>query len=217
MLNRVSVSKKLDLFFKQGKQIYYKKAETIISRETDKPKYIYFLKKGYVHQYTITSTKSINMNIYKPNSYFPLSFIFNHVPNIYSYEAITDAVMYSVTRSKFLLFVKENPDVLFDLASRLSTGLNTMIKVIESLMSFDSSDKMIRILLTCAERFGVRQKDEIIIDVPLTHSDIANMVGISRETATREIGDLTKLKFIRKVNGRYRLRKPEKLEKRLKD
>lgn len=216
MKSSVNISE-LNRFFGEGKRIFYKKNETIISRETEKPKNIYFLKKGYVHQYTKTATKTININIFKPHMYFPLINIFGNITNKYSYEAITDVETYVVSHHKFTGFMKKNQNVMYDLAGRLSASLNMMTQVIESLMSFDSSDKVIRILLSCAMRFGVQKNSDTVISVPLTHADLANMIGISRETVTRELVELTKSDLIKKVKDKYVLSNISELKKRLKD
>lgn len=216
MKSTVNVST-LSRFFNEGKKVFYKKNETIVPRETDRPKFVYYVKKGYVHQYTITATKTINMNIFKPHMYFPLINVFGNIRNKYSYEAITDVEAYAVSRHKFFVFVKNNPNVLYDLAGRLSESLNMMSQVIESLMSFDSSDKVIRILLSCALRFGVIKNSHMVINVPLTHADIANMIGISRETVTRELVELTKLNLVKKVKDKYVLNNVEELRNRIKD
>jgi len=50
--------------------------------------------------------------------------------------------------------------------------------------------KVASIIIICAERFGRKRGKKIVIQVPLTHNDIANLVGITRETASLELKKL---------------------------
>jgi CRP/FNR family transcriptional regulator len=58
------------------------------------------------------------------------------------------------------------------------------------------------------ERFGVPDSRGTIIQVKLTHSDIANFASLSRETATRMINRLVKADEIEALDHKYILLKP---------
>ena len=45
-------------------------------------------------------------------------------------------------------------------------------------------------MLICAERFGKKVGRDVVIQVPLTHKDIANLVGMTRETVSIEMKKL---------------------------
>lgn len=45
-------------------------------------------------------------------------------------------------------------------------------------------------ILNLAERFGEKHGQEIVINVPITHQDIADSINMSRETASRALGQL---------------------------
>lgn len=57
----------------------------------------------------------------------------------------------------------------------------------EYLAYADADQKIASIILICADRFGKEINGTIKIEVPLTHKDLANLVGITRETASVSI------------------------------
>jgi CRP-like cAMP-binding protein len=50
--------------------------------------------------------------------------------------------------------------------------------------------RLAHVLLELAETFGVRDSRGVIVNVRLTHRDLAGMVGITRETASFAILEL---------------------------
>ena len=57
----------------------------------------------------------------------------------------------------------------------------------EYLVFGNACNKVASILLICAERFGQKMAYGTLITIPLTHKNIANLVGITRETTSVEI------------------------------
>ena len=59
-----------------------------------------------------------------------------------------------------------------------------------------SSGKLARLLLSCAPR-GAQQTAELALQSAMTHEEMAQRIGSSRETVTRLLGDLRKKRLIR--------------------
>lgn len=98
--------------------------------------------------------------------------------------------LYQAPRDEFVKFVKANGDVLFELTSRILIRLYGLLRRMEYLVFGNAYNKVASIISICAERFGSVGKDGIEIGVPLTHKDIANLIGVARETASIEIKKL---------------------------
>ena len=63
------------------------------------------------------------------------------------------------------------------------------------------------------KRCCIREKIRgIIIRVPLTHKDIANLIGLTRETTSIEIKKLEKLRVLKKESGRFLIKNVTKLK-----
>jgi CRP-like cAMP-binding protein len=61
-------------------------------------------------------------------------------------------------------------------------------------------------LIQLAPSHGAVQGDGLLIDLPLTHELLADMVGSTRETVTRSLARLAQEGGIRQVRGRYVIR-----------
>jgi CRP-like cAMP-binding protein len=51
-------------------------------------------------------------------------------------------------------------------------------------------ERLVSFLLTMSNRFGVKTKDGLVIEVPLKQQDIASSINASRETTSRELTGL---------------------------
>src|SRR6185436_4984928 len=113
------IAEKLERFFSQFKHQTYKKGE-ILLRVNDEPSGIFYLQTGTVKQYAISKKgEELIVNIFKPLAFFPMGLAINKTSNDYYYEALTDIAVYKAPKEKVVTFLKENPDVLYDLLSRI--------------------------------------------------------------------------------------------------
>lgn len=190
------ISDRLNLFFEQFKQFDYKKHE-IILRPYDMPSGIFYLQKGYVRAYsTSREGKELTIIIFKPEDVFPYSWAISNIQNKYYYEAMTLVEVRRVSKEELLNFINNNPDILFTLSNRIVVRMMGLAQRMEYLVFGNAYKKVASILLICAERFGIREKNNVAIQVPLTHKDIASLVGVTRETASIEMKKLEKRELI---------------------
>jgi CRP/FNR family transcriptional regulator len=85
-----------------------------------------------------------------------------------------------------------------------------MIKV----LSFEDAEQRIRVVLkNIGDQFGVKDPRGIIINLKLTHKDIAEHANTARETVTRSISRFVQSGEIEILEGKYILLKPAFLKK----
>ncbi len=88
--------------------------------------------------------------------------------------------------------LRTEPDMVFTLLKGLVRRLRETDKKIESLALMDVYGRVARLLSQMAtDRQGVQ-----VIEEPLTHQEIANMVGASREMVSRILSELVRGEFI---------------------
>lgn len=180
----------LDIFFSKFKPLHYKKGE-VIFRAGDQPPGIFYLKAGYARVYSFSrSGEELSLILFKPGDIFPVSWAMNPAPIGYFAETMTTAELWRVSRNQFLEFVKDKPEILFELTRRMLERFLGLMKRMEHLVFGNARSKVASILLICAERFGKKIGGNIVIDVPLTHNDIATLVGMTRETVSIEMKKL---------------------------
>lgn len=184
-------------FFSQYKKITYRKGETIM-RADDQPQGIYFLTKGYVRIYSIARDgEELTLLLLKEYDFFPVRWAITSEPVRYYYQALTPVQVYRAPKQAFLAFLHENPETFYSFSERIFLRLGALMKRIEYVVFGTSDAKVASILAMCGERFGTIKGKEIVIDLPLTHQDIASLVGMTRETVTHAIDKLKQRGVIR--------------------
>lgn len=71
-------------------------------------------------------------------------------------------------------------------------GVSGVLDIMEQLMFNSVYEKVIGLLLIFAQRFGKRKSRGVVLDVKLTHQDVASFIGAIRETVSVEMQSLKK-------------------------
>ncbi|MBI4058055.1 Crp/Fnr family transcriptional regulator [Candidatus Microgenomates bacterium] len=184
-------SRKLSDFFARHKRFTYQKGETIL-RAGDIPQGVYFLERGYVRLYSLSSEgKDLSLIIYQPGDVFPVVWaFFGGEPSIYYFEALSLVVMRRAPREIFFEFIRTHPDVLLEITQHIIGRFLMTLQRMEYLTFGDAYAKIASIVMICADSFGRKEGKSIVIQVPLTHEDVASLAGVTRETASIELKKL---------------------------
>ena len=128
--------------------------------------------------------KELTINIFKPGSYFPMLWAIGNISNDYYYQAITAVEVFRTPKEDLLTFLNHHPDELMSLTRRILSGLDKLIVNMQVLLNGDADKKISSILTYLARNLGEKKENTICISVPLTHQDVANYSGVSRETTS---------------------------------
>jgi len=191
-------------FFKQNKPFLYKRREVILRGE-EIPHGIFYLEKGYIKNYFVSANgEEFTFIIYRKGDFFPIAWTFNDTRKAYYFEAMTPCVLYKKGRPEFLKFLNENPDILLHIMGKITRRLDGLLERMEHMAFGNAYNRVCSIIYILGERFGTKSIDgsKIILNVPLTHKDIANLLGTARETVSVEIAKLKKEGVI-KSSGKY--------------
>lgn len=209
----INVAKKLDEFFQKYKIRKYKKNQLLVT-PGKKPPGVFYLKEGIVRQCAISSTgEETTLNIFKPNSFFPMAWVLSNTLNPYYLESGSQVTAWLAPKSDFLNFIKNNPDILLDLVKRIYAGLDGYFLRMESLMQGSAKTKLVTELLIYAKRFGKNIKEAG--NIKITEKDLAAGAGITRETVSRELQKLKKKGILSFNKGFLTIENISKLEKEL--
>ena len=183
------IHKKLAEYFSTQPKKTIKKGSIIILPDTD-PAGVSFLLDGIVEQYHITPQgNKIVVNIFKPPAFFPMSWAINGTPNTYFYAALTDITYQQAGAEPPVAFLKNNPDVAFDLLSRVYRGTDALLRRLVLIASGMATSRLIFELLIEAYRFG-DPGEEDTIRIRVGQSALAARSGLARETVSRELHKL---------------------------
>ena len=167
----------------------YPKGQILMSADED-PEHIYYLVKGRVREYDISYRgDEVIVNLFKPGAFFPMSWAINRTANKYFYKTEIETELHVVPADDALEFLKRNPDVLFDLMSRIYRGMDGLLGRIVHLMSGTAKSRLTYELIVECRRFGETTKDGIY-KLDVNEVDLAARSGLSRETVSREMQTL---------------------------
>lgn len=181
-------------FFENYPLRRFDKGEVLI-RPEERLENIFYLVEGSVIQYDISSAgNEVVVNAFKPGAFFPMSLAINHKPNYYYYEASTSVTVRIAPAERIVEFIKEQPDVMFDLLSRVYSGTDGLQRRMAHLMGGNARSRLIFELMNAAYRFGEHTPEGTL--VPLTENDLARRSGLSRETISRAMNKLKTEGFV---------------------
>lgn len=193
------ITDKLVEYFSQCKPQKYPKGK-LITLANQEPAGISLLVSGLVEQYDITPEgNKLTVNVYKPPAFFPMSWAINKTPNTYFFGALTDVTLKQADPDQTVAFLKANPDVMFDLLSRVYKGTDALLRRLMVAASGIASSRLILELLLEAYRFGKENNDGMVL-VQVRQSVLASRSGLARETVSRELHKLEQENLIIRSN-----------------
>lgn len=206
------IAEKLEKFFGKFKYLQFKKGELVLSAN-DRKFDIFYIKKGCVKIYSVSSDgQEAIYHITHPGSYFPMMLALANKPNRYYYEATMDTEVWCAPTEKVIKFIKSDREILFDLASRFGAGLCGMMARVESLVADSAYIKIASLLSYLASKYGRKNEQGVLVQRKFSHSDIAGWLGISRETASRQMKKFQKQEIITYKDGLILIKDLEKLK-----
>ncbi len=171
------------------------KAGTILFNEKETVKYVYILVDGAVSLGRVhVKGKEFILKILNGEELILEYQIFKDQPFYYYYgKTFTDCEMLLIKREDFEEFVRTNPAANSALTAWLSTRyLKAQMKCMDLIMN-GKKGGLYSILIRLCNTYGVPVEDGILIDVPLTHQELANLTYGTREVVQRMLKELREL------------------------
>ena len=166
--------------------------------EGEMPRGIFILCSGRA-KLTTSSTegKTLIVKIAEPGEVLGASATILGKPYEVSAETIEPAQLNFLKRDDFLKLLGTNVEVCMHTAQQLSEKYHAAQREIRSLgLSQTTSEKLAKLLLDWCARGGEETAKGVRLKVLLTHEEIAQMIGTTRETVTRLLSDFKRRKII---------------------
>jgi CRP/FNR family transcriptional regulator, cyclic AMP receptor protein len=174
----------------------YPKA-VILFTEQEIARGVFLLSKGRV-KLTMTSSegKSVILRIAEPGEVLGLHAVVSGQPYQASAETLESCEVIFIPRQAFLRFLRDNPEACLSAAEQLSQNYHMACEQVRSLgLAHSAMGKLAGFLLWWAGR-GQPTKQGTRVVLTLTHEEIGQMIGLSRETVTRTMSDFKRHQLI---------------------
>ena len=127
-------------------------------------------------------------------------------------DVIEPAQANFISRSEFLNFLKENGEAALRVAQQLGETYHAAVSEMRTIgLSHSAGEKLARFLLEWAANYP-EEKGQIRIKLTLTHEEIAQMIGSSRETVTRLLADFRKKQLLQVMGSTLIIKNKAALE-----
>ena len=185
---------------------------SVLFVEGEKSRGVFILCIGRVKLTTSSSEgKTLIVSIAEAGQMIGASASILGAPYEVSAETIEPAQVNFVRRDDFLRFIESHSDAAMRAAQQLSSNYQTAQREIRSLgLSQTTSEKLAKLLLDWCEK-GERSSRGIRLQVLLTHEEIGQMIGSTRETVTRLLSDLKHRKVLEVKGSTILVLKPDQL------
>lgn len=190
---------KLDEFIQKYPLRKFDKDQLLLVQD-ERPRDIFYVKTGFIKGYDI-NIDGIEQHIWlgAKGDIIPYEWLFSAVDStLLFYSAFTELEVYVVNRQEFIEFLKSDPEVVLFIAGDIAAKLAELTEKLTATEKPKASEKIIYMLNILAKRFGdddgSGEKSEI--NVPLTQQDIANLLGLTRETVATELKKLKDKGFV---------------------
>lgn len=176
-------------------------AGAILFMEGEQARGVYIICQGRVKLLTTNSEgKTLIFKIAKPGEILGLNAALSATPHEITAETLQPAQLAYVNREDFLKFIKENGEACLQVAQHLGRDCHSAYEVIRSIgLSNSVEEKLARFLVDWSAggqmtNLGVRVK------LALTHEEIAQLIGCSRESVSRSFSEFKRKRLV-EVNG----------------
>jgi len=184
---------------------HFQKGEIVICEGLE-PRKCYAVKSGFVKVFLTTrSGEEKAVSFMTSQDIFPQTWIFGKTETaLYYYQAFTDCEMYEIPREELLQHFEEDPSMyrrLFEYVLDLNIDL---MQHIHSLEQAKAADKLMYAFNFLTRRYGKRitgTKTKMLL--PLTQQDLANFLGLTRETTGAQLKDLQQKGVINYQHQQY--------------
>lgn len=125
--------------------------------------------------------------------------------------ACVDSELLVVPQTEFVRYLAERPHAALLSMQVLSSRLRVLGEMFVNLVSDDVNTRIAKLILRMSARYGTRVGREIVLNIPLTHQEIADMTGTTRPTVTATLSALRQQRVLSIDNRRIRIESEELL------
>lgn len=165
--------------------------KSIIFHEGDYGDTLYIIKMGRVKIAKVAiDGREKTLTILQPGDFFGEMAIFDNLPRSATAEAIDQEVrLFGINKKDFERLIHENPSISLRIMKDLTRRIRQINQQVEDLAFKDVHGRVSSTLFQLLEtEEKIRGQD--LSHLRMTHQDLANMVGSSRETVTRALNRL---------------------------
>ncbi len=181
----------------------FKKNETILYEE-DTNEFMYVMLLGKVKVIRTTEDgKEIILAMHPEGDFFGEMSLIDGKTTPASVISTEDSLIAIISKKDFFLIIFSQSRVTKNLLEILCSRLRKSWDTIQLLNFNNASQRTKMLFLMLSDEYGEKTAEGIVLNIKLTHQDISDMTGLTRETVTRVLDKLQKNNEITILKDKY--------------
>ncbi len=157
--------------------------------------------------------KTVILNLARAGDVLGLNATISNKPYELTAEMMEPGQANFIARDALLHFLRENGEIALRVAEQLSRNYYSAFEEVRMLgLASSPSEKMAKLLLSWSAEAG-KSADPLHIQLTLTHEEIAEMIGTTRETVSRLFSEFKKKQLLQLKGATLIIRNKPALEK----
>ncbi|MGG1518088.1 Crp/Fnr family transcriptional regulator [Paenibacillus oryzisoli] len=167
--------------------------DTLVQTPESTREGLYFVKEGKLRLYKLNENgKQFTLGILTRGNIFGVLNSFSFGTNGIYIETMESSLICTMSEPQFERLMINRPQLALKFLKALSDRLKEREEQLEQLALHGLRQRLLHLLSTLSAKFGVIQDGYALIDLPLSHQEIANMLGASREAVSGVMSELAK-------------------------
>lgn len=173
----------------------------------DRADYVYILKQGRVKLSVLSeSGKEIAIDIIQPGEIFGEFALVDEAPRSNMTQALDDILMWVFFKQDFIHLIASQPKLALSYIRLVGDRRRRMEKKLSDITSKDVSARVCELLHEISTSTAEGEANNTDYLVPLTHQDVASLIGAARQTTTTVLNDLERRGIIELGRGWVRVK-----------
>ena len=192
----------------------YRRGDIIFQK--DEPGHsLFIVARGSVRIYVPSAQGAdLTLAVLGPGHFFGDLSLLDGRPRSASAAALGDTNVVILERSDFVAVIRTRPAAVMSMLAVVVRRLRETDEMASDLAFLDVGGRLAKKLLDLAATNGVKRQDGVLLDMPITQEELANMIGVTRESVNRNLSLFRRLGLVAKEGRRLVLRDPGGLRRR---
>ena len=164
---------------------------------------VYVLRRGMVKLSSVSDKgRETILHILKPDEVFG-ELLLSEEQRPFTAVTLEDSLVTIISKESFAELLLAVPTVALNFIRLLSKRLALVETGRAEFGHTWSHHRLARVLLQLSEKYGEEVPNGTLVNVRLTHEDLANLIGTSRETVTTQLSKFTRLGLLKREARRF--------------
>ena len=160
----------------------------IIFTEGNVANTLYFINEGKIKLYKHTKDgKEQILHILSEGDFFGELELIKPSKYGFNSKAIVDAKICTLTKDEMKDIMIDNPEISIKLLEAVGERLSRVENLVQNLATNDIDSRMAYLIIDLMKECGKKSGSNISLNLPLSREDMANYIGVTRETISRKL------------------------------